>query len=63
MRQTIKDKAKLTQMLATADENLHKLAEAFETGDMDEEQFKWACDLATKCAVARAAITSLEAMR
>jgi hypothetical protein len=63
VRKTIKDRAKLEQMLATAEENMQVLAEAFETGDMNDEQFKWACDLATKCAIAKAAITSLEAMR
>ena len=63
MKQTIKDKAKLTEMLATAQDNLEVLVEAFDCGNMNEEQFKWACKLATKCVIARAAITSLETMR
>jgi hypothetical protein len=63
MKQTIKDKAKLTEMLATAQDNLEVLVEAFDCGNMNEEQFKWACNLATKCVIARAAITSLETMR
>ena len=63
MRQTIKDKAKLLAMLATAEENMRTLTEVLEAGDMTEVEFKRACDLATKCAIAKAAITSLEAMR
>lgn len=63
MRQTIKDKAKLTEMLANAEDNLEVLAETFECGEMNDEQFKWACSLATKCVIAKAAITSLEVMR
>ena len=41
MKQTIKDKAKLTEMLATAQDNLEVLVEAFDCGNMNEEQFKW----------------------
>ena len=39
------------------------VVEVFDCGNMNEEQFKWACSLATKCVIARAAITSLETMR
>lgn len=63
MRKTIKDRAKLEQMLATAEENMRTLTEVLEAGEMTEVEFKRACDLATKCAIAKAAITSLEAMR
>ena len=56
-------KEKLNEMLAVAEANLRTLVEAFDDGNMNEEQFKWACDLATRCVIAKAAITSKEVMR
>jgi hypothetical protein len=56
-------KERLEHLLEVAEANMQTLVEAFDDGDMNEEQFKWACNLATKCAIAKAAITSMEVMR
>lgn len=65
MRKTIKasDKPKLLEVLAEATKQRKKLVALLESGDVNEEQFKLACDVLAKCVIAQAAVKSLEVMK
>lgn len=65
MRKTIKhsDKPQLSAILAEATKQRQRLTEFLAKGDLNEEQFKLACDTLAKCVIAQAAVNSLEVMK
>ena len=65
MRKTIKhsDKPTLLGILAEATKQRKKLVALLESGEVNEEQFKLACDTLAKCVIAQAAVNSLEVMK
>ena len=65
MRKTIKasDKPKLLEVLAEATKQRQRLTALLVQGDVNEEQFKLACDTLAKCVIAQAAVNSLEVMK
>ena len=65
MRKTInrKDKPTLLGILAEATKQRQRLTALLAQGDVNEEQFKLACDTLAKCVIAQAAVNSLEVMK
>jgi hypothetical protein len=65
MRKTINegDKPRLRELLALAKQERDKLAAQFAHGDMNETQFKSACNQLAHAVIAQAAINSLEVMK
>ena len=65
MRKTInhKDKPQLSAILAEATKQRARLVALLESGEVNEEQFKLACDTLAKCVIAQAAVNSLEVMK
>lgn len=65
MRNTINegDKPKLRELLAMAKEARDKLTARLAHGDMNETQFKQACNQLAHAVIAQAAINSLEVMK
>lgn len=62
-REIMKDKEKLRKIVADADAYLAMATETLEEGDLNEEEFKNVCSVATKSIVLKAAINSLEIMQ
>ena len=61
MRKTINegDKPRLRELLALAKQERDKLAAQFAHGDMNETQFKAACNRLAQMVIVKAAVTSL----
>lgn len=62
-KKLMRNKDKLTKILAEADEHLKLATEAFVEADMTEHEFKDACAVVARLTVIKAAISSLPVMR
>lgn len=59
----MKDKEKLTKILADADGYMQSLTTAFVDADMTEDEFKDACNAATRIVIIKAAVRSMKVMQ
>lgn len=62
-QQTMKDPERIRQLLADAKAARDFFAEALVQGDLNEVEFKVACENVAKTVIIKAALTSLEVMR
>ena len=60
---THKTREELEGLLAIAEETMSRISEMLSEGDLNEEEFKLAVNGAMRMTVAKAAITSLNAMK
>ena len=62
-REIMRDREKLSRIVADADGYLASLNEVLIEGELNEDQFKAACSDASKMVIVKAAINSLEVMK
>jgi len=62
-KRILKDREALTKLVANADSYLASLRDAFEHADMNEQEFKTACHVATQSIIIKAAVNSMKIMQ